>query len=195
MEEEFAGTFKVPGHIMANACQYPGKDMVDYYGDWDLFHASKEDEANYYGSWMTGLGFQEVKVPKENARPLTKAEIDEYNGKPRYINSTPIAPIIIKGYTEQGIESPEPPDDPRRPDRLGDRRTGMTPARRKAMIRVLSTASEAVMNYEMFEREKDKALDWAARRLSEELHGRLSALQNEERIAKIDAEEDEAACE
>lgn len=45
----------------------------------DLCYIKDEDEENYIGSWVEGMGFIEVKFPKETTRPLTKEEISHYN--------------------------------------------------------------------------------------------------------------------
>ena len=36
---------------------------------------SKEDEDNYYGSWLTGYGFFNVKFPKESTRDCNEKEL------------------------------------------------------------------------------------------------------------------------
>lgn len=44
----------------------------------DLCAVTEEDEENYYGMWCTGIGFFNVRFPKETTRRLTKEEIDSY---------------------------------------------------------------------------------------------------------------------
>ncbi len=45
----------------------------------DLCHIYHEDDENYYGMWVTGMGFFDVKFPKETTRELTVEEIEKYN--------------------------------------------------------------------------------------------------------------------
>jgi len=47
----------------------------------DLCIVSKETETDYIGNWVTGLGFINVRFPKETTRELTEAEIENYNGR------------------------------------------------------------------------------------------------------------------
>jgi len=47
--------------------------------DPDLCVIFEEDDTNYIGNWVTGLGFIDVKFPKETTRPLTEQEIEKYN--------------------------------------------------------------------------------------------------------------------
>jgi hypothetical protein len=53
----------------------------------DLCYVNKEDEENYIGSWVTGMGFIDVKFPKATTRELTQEEIDYYNGRSVSINN------------------------------------------------------------------------------------------------------------
>lgn len=55
----------------------------------DLCHVYNEDEENYYGMWVTGYGFFDVKFPKETTRELTEEEIQKYNSMRVRINSQP----------------------------------------------------------------------------------------------------------
>jgi hypothetical protein len=41
----------------------------------DLCRVYDEDEENYYGSWVEGFGFFDVRFPKETTRPLTEEEV------------------------------------------------------------------------------------------------------------------------
>lgn len=45
----------------------------------DLCHIYDEDKENYYGTWVTGYGFFDVKFPKKTTKELTEAEIEKYN--------------------------------------------------------------------------------------------------------------------
>ena len=45
-----------------------------------------EDEENYIGNWVTGLGFIDVKFHKSTTRELTEAEHEKYNGARIAIN-------------------------------------------------------------------------------------------------------------
>ena len=45
----------------------------------DLCHVHAESKENYIGSWVTGIGFMEVKFPKETTRDLTAEEVKKYN--------------------------------------------------------------------------------------------------------------------
>jgi hypothetical protein len=40
----------------------------------DYFYADQEDNENYYGAWLTGFGFVNVRFPKATSRPMTNAE-------------------------------------------------------------------------------------------------------------------------
>jgi len=44
----------------------------------DICHIHDETEKYYIGSWITGLGFIEVKFPKETTRELTPDEVEKY---------------------------------------------------------------------------------------------------------------------
>jgi hypothetical protein len=89
---------------MANASQEIDKYMmattaIHQLGDIsrktpDLCRVHKEDKENYIGSWVTGLGFIEVKFPKETTRDLTEAEIEKYNNQYVQLASNP--PIKLK---------------------------------------------------------------------------------------------------
>lgn len=47
----------------------------------DLAWMESEDEENFYGRWLTGIGFINVKFPKDTVRPLTDEEVAHYNTK------------------------------------------------------------------------------------------------------------------
>ena len=42
----------------------------------DLFYYKAKDEANYYGHWLTGFGFINVRFPADTTRPLTDDELE-----------------------------------------------------------------------------------------------------------------------
>lgn len=45
----------------------------------DICHVYDEDELNYYGMWVFGFGFFDVRFPKETTRNLTDEEIKKYD--------------------------------------------------------------------------------------------------------------------
>lgn len=53
----------------------------------DLCRVYNEDEDNFYGMWVTGLGFFNVRFPKETTRKLTEEEKEHYIGKMLSINN------------------------------------------------------------------------------------------------------------
>ncbi len=62
----------------------------------DLCSISNETPNYYVGSWVEGFGFFHVLFPKETTRDLTKDELDDNDGTPMAINSTPIGSLKIK---------------------------------------------------------------------------------------------------
>lgn len=48
--------------------------------DSDLCLVENEDADNYYGQWVTGFGFVNVRFPKKTTRELTTAEAKQYAG-------------------------------------------------------------------------------------------------------------------
>ena len=42
----------------------------------DYFWVDGEDDENYYGAWLTGLGFISVRFPKATSRPMTDSEAE-----------------------------------------------------------------------------------------------------------------------
>lgn len=42
---------------------------------------NKEDADNFYGHWVEGLGFIDVRFPKDTTRELTPEELKDYNSK------------------------------------------------------------------------------------------------------------------
>lgn len=61
----------------------------------DLCAVFNEDDDNYYGQWVEGLGFFNVKFPKKTTRPLTDEEFDKYNGKKLAINAMEFGELEI----------------------------------------------------------------------------------------------------
>lgn len=45
----------------------------------DLCFVYDQDEDNYYGMWVMGFGFFDVRFPKETTRELTQEEINHYS--------------------------------------------------------------------------------------------------------------------
>jgi len=45
----------------------------------DLCYVYDADDDNFYGMWVTGLGFFDVMFPKDTTRELTKEEIAHYS--------------------------------------------------------------------------------------------------------------------
>ena len=60
----------------------------------DLCHIDCEDDENFYGMWVTGLGFAHVRFPKATTRELTKKEIKKYNKLSVQIGNMP--PVKLK---------------------------------------------------------------------------------------------------
>lgn len=46
----------------------------------DLCHIYDQDDENWYGTWVEGFGFFDVRFPKDATRDLTQKEIDHYQG-------------------------------------------------------------------------------------------------------------------
>lgn len=47
----------------------------------DLCAINSEDDENYIGSWVTGMGYINVKFPKATTRELTEEEQQRFHGK------------------------------------------------------------------------------------------------------------------
>lgn len=62
---------------------------------WDLVFINKEDNKNFYGFWVYGFGFINVRFPKKSTRKLTKKEIKKYNNSIWGINGIPIKKLNI----------------------------------------------------------------------------------------------------
>ena len=61
----------------------------------DLCRVTKESQTDYYGMWITGFGFFNVRFPKETTRELTQEEIEKYNGKQISISGTPVYKLKV----------------------------------------------------------------------------------------------------
>lgn len=62
----------------------------------DLCVVNGEDDENYYGFWVTGFGFYDVRFPKETTKNLTEEEVEKFDGRILSINETPIKRLKIK---------------------------------------------------------------------------------------------------
>ena len=47
----------------------------------DICSVCKEDEENFYGAWVYGIGFIDVRFPKATTRDLNPEEVEYYHGK------------------------------------------------------------------------------------------------------------------
>ena len=61
----------------------------------DLCIISSEDDKNYIGSWITGLGFIKVKFPKATTRELTAEEIEHFNNLHIQISNQPSVKLNV----------------------------------------------------------------------------------------------------
>ncbi len=62
----------------------------------DICYIKREGTNNYVGHWVTGMGFVDVKFPKETTRDLTPEEIEYWNKKSFQIGSQPSYKLMIK---------------------------------------------------------------------------------------------------
>jgi hypothetical protein len=83
---------KVDKYMMATTAMHQLGDISS--NEPDLCRVSKESETDYYGMWVTGFGFFNVRFPKETTRELTKKEIDKYNST--YIQLSNYPPQKLK---------------------------------------------------------------------------------------------------
>ena len=63
----------------------------------DICIVSYEDDDNYYGNWVTGFGFVDVKFPKATTRDLNKKEIEKHHGQPMMMGDAFMGSINITG--------------------------------------------------------------------------------------------------
>lgn len=61
----------------------------------DLCHIVRESETDYYGMWITGIGFVDVRFPKETTRELTPEEIEKYNKMNIQISNQPVQKLKV----------------------------------------------------------------------------------------------------
>jgi hypothetical protein len=61
----------------------------------DLCYVTKDIGDSYFGHWVEGFGFVEVRFPKETTRELTETEVVEYDGKGLVISGQYIGKIEI----------------------------------------------------------------------------------------------------
>lgn len=73
-----------------------GDISSDYY---DLCFITHEDETNYIGNWVTGLGFVNVKFPKKTTRNLTPKEVKHFNDFSYQLGNNP--PIKLNISSEE----------------------------------------------------------------------------------------------
>lgn len=68
-------------HVRANARRYRwGTEAHHKLGDisregGDFFYYSAKGNTDYYGRWLTGFGFINVRFPADTTRPLTEDEL------------------------------------------------------------------------------------------------------------------------
>lgn len=61
----------------------------------DICRIDEADDWNYFGAWVSGLGFFNVAFPKETTRELTDEEFERFNGQLYRISSQPPIPLRI----------------------------------------------------------------------------------------------------
>ena len=71
----------------------------------DLCMITNEDESDYIGNWVAGLGFIGVRFPKETTRELTQEEKNHWNGSMLELAGN-IYPLHIPGNTNDLDISP-----------------------------------------------------------------------------------------
>ena len=91
---------KIDKHMIASKATHKLGDLsraLDVEGMYmeNLCRVTKESETDYYGMWITGMGFFDVKFPKETTRELTQEEIDFFNTKRVRINNQPSMPLKV----------------------------------------------------------------------------------------------------
>lgn len=67
-----------PRYMMATTAIHQLGDISSEFPDLCVVHS--EDEENYIGNWVTGLGFVNVKFPKSTTQELTDEDIKQYDG-------------------------------------------------------------------------------------------------------------------
>jgi len=77
----------------------------------DLCFVRSDDGENYYiGEWIFGIGFLDVKFPKNTTRELNDNEIEEYHGTPYFIGSNFAGIINITGENYEKLATLEKTD-------------------------------------------------------------------------------------
>lgn len=71
----------------------------------DLCVISREDKMNYYGSWVQGVGFFNVRFPKKTTRELNKKEIKYYSTKITMLSGVPMLEFKINEKGKLDVES------------------------------------------------------------------------------------------
>lgn len=66
----------------------------------DICRVHEEHDEHYVGEWVTGLGFINVKFPKETTRNLTEDEIEKYSKYWYQLSSQPTYKLDIKSKCE-----------------------------------------------------------------------------------------------
>jgi len=87
---------KIDKHMMATTATHKLGDLSRE-GDEieNLCRVTKEDDENYYGMWITGMGFFNVQFPKATTRELTEVEIKKFNKMRVAINNQPSMPLKV----------------------------------------------------------------------------------------------------
>lgn len=62
---------------------------------------TEEDEENYYGNWLTGFGYINVRYPKNTTRDLTVEEIEKHHGKILTMNGKIFSVVNLKNENFQ----------------------------------------------------------------------------------------------
>lgn len=81
-------------HMMATKAYHQLGDISN--DTYDICLVYDEDGDNYIGNWITGMGFIDVKFPKDTTRELTPEEIEYYHGLPTMLGDAYFF-INIKG--------------------------------------------------------------------------------------------------
>lgn len=74
-------------YMMATKAMHKLGDISSDEPDLCLIHS--EDDENWIGNWVEGLGFINVKFPKASTRELTPEEIKHYNKQYYQLGSQP----------------------------------------------------------------------------------------------------------
>jgi hypothetical protein len=88
-------------HMMATTAIHKLGDLSS--DEPDLCTVTEEDEDNYYGMWCTGMGYFNVRFPKETTRFLTATEIIEWEKMVISHSNGLQHQIKIMGYTPDEV--------------------------------------------------------------------------------------------